>query len=192
MYGGDPDKQAEADLISGSLGIVAALALLAAAVVFIVWLWRVRWNAEMFCRGEHRFTRGWVLGCWLCPVVNLWYPKQVVDDVVAASDPRTDPLTPLRKNIPGTQLVWAWWLTWVAGLVHREHRANEVFSTARRSSATCGRTLYVLRLGAVHHRRGRARSDPDPADQRAPEHASVGAVVGRSATPHSGFQPPAR
>jgi uncharacterized protein DUF4328 len=116
-YGDDPDQLAEADLISGSLGIVAALALLAAAVVFIVWLWRVRWNAEMFCRGEHRFTRGWVLGSWICPVVNLWYPKQVVDDIVAASDPRTPPQTLSLKSIPGTRLVWAWWLTWVVGLV---------------------------------------------------------------------------
>ncbi|MEU4196709.1 DUF4328 domain-containing protein [Kribbella sp. NPDC026611] len=116
-YGDDPDRLGEADLISGSLGIVAALALLAAAAVFIIWLWRVRWNAEMFCRGEHRFTRGWVLGCWLVPVVNLWYPKQVVDDIVAASDPATDPLTPSLKEIPGTRLVWAWWLSWVVGLV---------------------------------------------------------------------------
>jgi hypothetical protein len=116
-YADDPDALGEADLISGSLGIVAAIALFAAAAVFIVWLWRVRWNAEMFCRGEHRFTRGWVLGCWLVPVVNLWYPKQVVDDIVAASDPRTDPLTPVLKEIPGTRLVWAWWLTWVVGLV---------------------------------------------------------------------------
>jgi hypothetical protein len=74
-YGADPDKLDEADLISGSLGIISALALFAAAAVFIIWLWRVRWNAEMFCRGQHRFTRGWVLGCWLVPVVNLWYPK---------------------------------------------------------------------------------------------------------------------
>ncbi|MEU4605109.1 DUF4328 domain-containing protein [Kribbella sp. NPDC023972] len=117
QYGDDPDQLAEADLISGSLGIVAALALLAAAVVFIVWLWRVRWNAEMFCRGEHRFTRGWVLGSWICPVVNLWYPKQVVDDIVAASDPRTPPHIATLRGIPGTRLVWAWWLTWVAGLV---------------------------------------------------------------------------
>jgi len=116
-YGDDPDQLAEADLVSGSLGIVAALVLLAAAVVFIVWLWRVRWNAEMFCRGEHRFTRGWVLGSWICPVVNLWYPKQVVDDIVAASDPGTPPQTLSLKSIPGTRLVWAWWLTWVVGLV---------------------------------------------------------------------------
>ena len=116
-YGDDPDQLAEADLVSGSLGIVAALVLLAAAVVFIVWLWRVRWNAEMFCRGEHRFTRGWVLGSWICPVVNLWYPKQVVDDIVAASDPGTPPQTMSLTSIPGTRLVWAWWLTWVVGLV---------------------------------------------------------------------------
>ncbi|MFI7059963.1 DUF4328 domain-containing protein [Kribbella sp. NPDC050124] len=117
QYGDDPDQSAEADLISGSLGIVAALALLAAAAVFIVWLWRVRWNAEMFCRGEHRFTRGWVLGSWICPVVNLWYPKQVVDDIVAASDPRTPPHLATLRGVPGTRLVWGWWLTWVAGLV---------------------------------------------------------------------------
>jgi hypothetical protein len=113
----DPAKLNQADLISGLLGIVAAVALLASAVVFIVWLWRVRWNAEMFCRGQHRFTRGWVLGSWICPVVNLWYPKWVVDDIVAASDPRTPPQTLDLRPIPGTPLVWAWWLTWVVGLV---------------------------------------------------------------------------
>lgn len=117
LFRDDQDKLDQADLISGSLGIVAALALFAAAAVFIVWLWRVRWNAEMFCRGEHRFTRGWVLGSWICPVVNLWYPKQVVDDIVAASDPRTPTQIETLREVPGTRLVWAWWLTWVVGLV---------------------------------------------------------------------------
>jgi hypothetical protein len=52
LFPDDQDKLDQADLISGSLGIVAALALFAAAAVFIVWLWRVRWNAEMFCRAS--------------------------------------------------------------------------------------------------------------------------------------------
>jgi hypothetical protein len=68
------------------------LALLAAGVVFIVWLWRARGNAELFCYGQHRRGRGWVIGGWFCPVVNFWFPKQIVDDVIAASDPRTPPL----------------------------------------------------------------------------------------------------
>ncbi|GAA0574724.1 DUF4328 domain-containing protein [Kribbella sandramycini] len=116
-YGDDHDQLAEAAIVSGLLGIVAGVVLFASAAVFIVWLWRVRWNAEMFCRGEHRFTRGWVLGSWICPVVNLWYPKQVVDDIVAASDPRTPPRTESLRDVPGTRLVWVWWITWVVGLV---------------------------------------------------------------------------
>ncbi|TCO24763.1 uncharacterized protein DUF4328 [Kribbella steppae] len=163
-YADDQDHLAEADLISGSLGIGAALALLAAAVVFIVWLWRVRWNAEMFCRGEHRFTRGWVLGSWICPVVNLWYPKQVVDDIVAASDPRTPPQTPTLRDIPGTRLVWAWWLTWVAGLVSGnvvqrgilvaatepgQLRTNVVLSTISALFTTAAAVLAVILIERI-------------------------------------------
>ncbi|WP_329004636.1 DUF4328 domain-containing protein [Kribbella sp. NBC_00709] len=190
-YGADPDKLDQADLISGSLGIISALALFAAAVVFIVWLWRVRWNAEMFCRGEHRLTRGWVLGCWLVPVVNLWYPKQVVDDIVAASDPRTDPHTPTLKEIPGTQLVWAWWLTWVIGLVSGnivqrgvlagasqlgDLRTNVILSSVSALFTTGAAVLAVILI------------------QRIDELQSMRPWVPWWAvgTPHSGFQPPAR
>jgi uncharacterized protein DUF4328 len=113
----DAERLDQADLISGLLGTVAALALLASASVFITWLWRVRWNAELFCRGAHRLGRGWVIGSWICPVVNLWYPKWIVDDVIAASDPRTPPHLSTLRGIPGTRLSSAWWLTWVVGLV---------------------------------------------------------------------------
>jgi len=163
-----PDDEARldrADLISGSLGIVSALALFAAAVVFIVWLWRVRWNAEMFCRGEHRLTRGWVLGSWICPVVNLWYPKWVVDDVVAASDPRTPARTESLRGIPGTSLVWAWWVTWVVGLVLgnvsqrsaldgavelSELRTNAVMSGISAVSTTAAAVLAVMVIQRVN------------------------------------------
>ena len=140
-YPDDDAKLAQADLISGSSGIVSALALFAAAAVFIIWLWRVRWNAEMFCRGEHRLSRGWVLGSWICPVVNLWYPKWVVDDIVAASDPRTPSQTVSLRGIPGTRLVWAWWITWVIGLV--------LGNVAQRSSLDGVAQLGELRTNAV-------------------------------------------
>jgi hypothetical protein len=161
----DPDKLDQADLISGSLGIVAAVALLASAIVFIVWLWRVRWNAEMFCRGEHRFTRGWVLGSWICPVVNLWYPKRVVDDIVAASDPRTPPQTLDLRTVPGTPLVWAWWSTWVVGLVLDnvaqrsvldgapqvgELFTNAVMSSVSAASTTAAAVLAILIIQRVN------------------------------------------
>jgi len=110
----DPDRLDRADLawILAAGGFL--LASLAAGAGFIVWLWRARRNAELFCYGQHRRGRGWVIGGWLCPVVNLWFPKQIVDDVIAASDPRTPPLFPDLRRIPRHGLVLAWWLTWVA------------------------------------------------------------------------------
>jgi hypothetical protein len=55
-----------------------------------------------------------VIGGWFCPVVNLWFPKQIVDDVIAASDPRTPPRFSDLRRIPRHGLVLAWWLIWVA------------------------------------------------------------------------------
>ena len=87
---------------------------LAATVLFIMWLWRVRSNAEFLCRAAHRRGRGWVVGAWFVPVINLWWPKQIVDDVVAASDPRTRPFSPNLNEVRPTRMVLWWWLSWLA------------------------------------------------------------------------------
>ena len=107
----DPDRLDRAD------EFVFLAVRVAACVVFIVWLWRARGNAELFCVGRHRRGRGWLIGGWFCPVVNFWFPKQIVDDVIAASDPRTPPLLPDLRRIARHGLVLAWWLTWVATMV---------------------------------------------------------------------------
>ena len=111
--GPGPDRLDRADLIAGSAAVGFWLA---AVVVFIVWLWRVRRNSELFCQAQHRRRRGWVIGGWFCPIVNLWFPKQIVDDVIAASDPRTPPRVPDLRGIRANGLVLAWWITWVASL----------------------------------------------------------------------------
>jgi hypothetical protein len=84
---------------------VNAGAMVIAAVAFIVWLWRARANAELLV-GPHgqRLTREWVIGAWICPVVNLWFPYQVVVDVWRAS-------TPNRDHRDGL-VVW-WWMTFL-------------------------------------------------------------------------------
>lgn len=95
---------------------VFVVALAAAAVTFISWLRQVRANAEMFCRAPHRNGRGWVIAGWFVPVVSLWYPKQIVDDVVAASSPRTSPHADrLPEETSGIVLVW--WAAWIGSTV---------------------------------------------------------------------------
>ncbi|WP_433022708.1 DUF4328 domain-containing protein [Kribbella sp. CA-294648] len=105
----DPDAVRAVEVIWAVFGV-------AAAVVFIVWLRRVRAIAERLTKAPHRHGRGWVVGSWFVPVIAFWYPKQIVDDVIAASDPRTPPhaeeLPPLRLKV-----VTIWWATWIAGNV---------------------------------------------------------------------------
>jgi hypothetical protein len=98
-----------ADSTSLTVGILLLLVTIAAGVVFIVWLWRARVNAEQIHPEGHRMRRGWTIGGWFCPVVNLWFPFRIVTDVWVASLP------------PGTTgsnaTVARWWTAWIATFV---------------------------------------------------------------------------
>ncbi|MBC6446444.1 DUF4328 domain-containing protein [Actinokineospora xionganensis] len=100
-------------------------ALVVTAVVFVVWLRRARLNSETICEVAHRRSRGWVVGSWVCPVVNLWFPYQVVSDVWKASNPDTprrletlqaERMAPLRF-VSGSRHLGLWWGCWVAAFV---------------------------------------------------------------------------
>ncbi|MFI6850030.1 DUF4328 domain-containing protein [Kitasatospora sp. NBC_00085] len=96
-------EAADADVLTAlaSSTMLSYLVWLAAGVAFLVWLWRARINAEsMSGRDAHRRSRLWVVGAWISPVVNLWYPYQVVSDIWRASAPRR----PVSRS-----LVSAWW-----------------------------------------------------------------------------------
>jgi hypothetical protein len=73
---------------------------LAAYIVTCMWLWGVRGNAEALNPiARHVRERGWVWGSWVCPVVSLGFPFQIVRDVQAATNPHG------RR----TALIGWWW-----------------------------------------------------------------------------------
>jgi hypothetical protein len=73
---------------------------LAAYIVTCLWLSDVRRNAEALNPiARHVRGRGWVWGSWVCPVVSLWFPFQIVRDVQAATNPQG------RR----TALIGWWW-----------------------------------------------------------------------------------
>jgi hypothetical protein len=85
------------------------VALVVAAVLFISWLFRVRTNAEASNDRPHQWGRAWLVFAWIIPIGNLWWPKQLVDDIWVVSDPG------LLAGPPGRRswLVRAWWAAWV-------------------------------------------------------------------------------
>jgi hypothetical protein len=115
----------QAGLLSVLLAVQAVLQPLSAAVPFLryfvallfactapvllVWLYRVRRNAEVPGR-VHRWSPRWVVGAWFVPVLNLWAPYQAVADIAAAGAPES-------RRAEVTRQVLAWWLAWLVGLV---------------------------------------------------------------------------
>ena len=105
-----------ADTISRLTSIPNVIISVAAAVVFVIWLWRARVNSEVFCQADHRHSHGWVLASWFCPGPNLWYPKQIVDDVWLASDPKTPVYADDLRRFRKPALTSVWWCSWVGAL----------------------------------------------------------------------------
>lgn len=100
---------ADTDYFSSLTDGVSLTLRCAAGVVFLVWLWRARHNAEQLSPAPHRRSRGWVIGSWVCPVVNLWFPYQIVTDVWKASRPDDRALI----GLSGRRLLRWWWACWL-------------------------------------------------------------------------------
>jgi heme/copper-type cytochrome/quinol oxidase subunit 2 len=90
------------------LASIAQLPLtIAVYVVTCLWLYRARTNAAVLQPYlHHARSPGWAWGGWVCPVVNFWFPYQVVRDVAR------DPQAP--RPVPG---IGAWWTSWLLSTV---------------------------------------------------------------------------
>jgi Domain of unknown function (DUF4328) len=94
-----------------SLAPFLVIAWLAAPVMFVVWLWRARLNAELINPHEQHLARGWAIGGWICPIVNFWFPFRIVHDIWRVS-------RPAGLTSPGRPVHW-WWTAWVLYLIAR-------------------------------------------------------------------------
>lgn len=97
--------------------IAQSLAFLASIIVTATWLWRVYSNLPALGATHLRFGRGWVLGAWIVPFLNLFRPKQIVDDAWRGSD-LSAPDSYGSPEDAGTRspLVAWWWGLWIAWL----------------------------------------------------------------------------
>lgn len=90
---------------------VASLAYLATAVLFIVWFYRVRGNAQVFAPDVLTRGHGWAVGGWFIPIGNLWIPRGIAAEVWKASS--KDPYSNDERAVTPVNLWWAAFLaTW--------------------------------------------------------------------------------
>ncbi|MFJ9006486.1 DUF4328 domain-containing protein [Streptomyces canus] len=99
------DRADLADKLTAAAGSAQLLVMPACAVVFVIWLWRVRRNAEVFAPDGHHKARAWVIAGWVVPIASLWYPRRVVVDIWDASSTGDKP--------DGHALINIWWTLWL-------------------------------------------------------------------------------
>jgi hypothetical protein len=93
-------------IVLPALGVVSSFGFFVALVMFLVWFYRARVNAEGH-GWPQRLSRGWAIGAWFTPVVFFWFPFQIMVDIWRAGLPEQ-----ARTNI--VILPGIWWASLLA------------------------------------------------------------------------------
>lgn len=92
----------------------------ATACVFVTWFHRIRTNVDAMDPLACSTGRGWAIGVWFVPLVNLVMPWLIAREVTYASAGRTSEDAAHRQDPehkPSLALLNAWWAAWVASKV---------------------------------------------------------------------------
>jgi hypothetical protein len=150
IIAGDSISDAEAtanDNRQAIMGVIQTAAYLAGAIVFIRWLRGAYRNADVVAPGTRRYGHGWAIGSWFVPILNLWRPKQIVNDVWRAGGyDRPD-------AEPGGLLV-AWWTAfilsgWAANIATRGLFDDQTTQDLRDSSIALAVSDGIDIFGAI-------------------------------------------
>ena len=86
-------------------------------ILFVVWFRRARINAEWFMR--QRRARGWAFWGWIIPIVNFWFPFQIMGDIWRAA-------LPPRQRARTAWLPVIWWTSWLLAAFSYGHDLDAV------------------------------------------------------------------
>jgi hypothetical protein len=88
---------------------------LVAGVVFIRWFYRAYANLPAVGIDKLDHRTGWAIGAWFVPIVSLFWPKRIADEIWRGSDPSLEPEQSdgsRRGKVP--VFFGLWWLTFLA------------------------------------------------------------------------------
>jgi hypothetical protein len=92
-----------------STALVSSGVFAATGITFLAWLFYARANAEMLAPWRHRRAKPWLIFGWIVPIVCLWFPRQIMDDIWVSSKPgelgKASGFAFARRPV----LVWVWW-----------------------------------------------------------------------------------
>lgn len=70
-----------------AVGGLHFLVFFVTAIIFMTWFHRAYANLEPLGNPSLTFTPGWAVGCWFVPILNLYRPLQIAQEIWGKSDP---------------------------------------------------------------------------------------------------------
>jgi hypothetical protein len=154
-YGADIVTQDDldmTDLREGGVAVLTLIAFVVAVVMFILWFRRAYSNLPALGAANLRFPTWWTIGAWFIPIVNLFRPKQIANDIWRGSEPERRPdETPHREGAAVPALFQWWWgfylvSTWLENASLRVELAADDLEGYRNAAAV---TMAVNAFEAV-------------------------------------------
>jgi Domain of unknown function (DUF4328) len=140
----DPGQD-ELDAANIALGLSALAELvtsLIAAVFFIRWFSAAYRNLDVLCPGTRRYAAGWAIWGWFVPIMSLFRPKQIANDIATCDD----------KDAKSQWWLKWWWVAWIAASLISNGAGRASFDAERagelRSVATLDLVASVLSIVA--------------------------------------------
>ena len=113
---GSGDLIGDYDAYSTWMGFQTMLLLIAAGV-FITWFFQAYKNLRRLGVQNMRWGNGWAVGAWFVPILGLWRPKQIANDIWRGSERGTE-VHAGWKQVPVPGFVHWWWGLFIAqGLI---------------------------------------------------------------------------
>jgi Domain of unknown function (DUF4328) len=106
--GSDSVVASDERLAIGGAALLATFAV--STILWLFWFHRAYRNVESFGSVPMRYGTGWAVGAWFVPILNLFRPKQIANDIWRG----TEPEQPQDGSEPRVApLVHWWWATWL-------------------------------------------------------------------------------
>ena len=124
----DPGALSSSDDRQALVALCKFIAFLATGFTFIRWFHAAYRNVTALAPAEVRFKPGWAIGAWFVPILCIWRPKQIADDIWRVSDLQPRLAAERVSRIGKTTTVLAlWWTLWIIGAFLGNFSARLVF-----------------------------------------------------------------
>ncbi len=89
-----------------AMTVIIPITMISSWVITSIWLKKLHISATEVNPTAIRLKRPWVFWSWIVPVVSLWFPKNLIEDLLKANG------SDEAKSLIGKDTL-TWWLTWV-------------------------------------------------------------------------------